>query len=143
MKLYLLADIAGTRVAIDSNFIESVVHVGDVVSVPRSDPVIAGLFALRSRVLTLIDCQYRVTGEIKPAEKGGLAVIAAIAGHNFGLLVDGVSDVVPIDKKCVKPAVKLDPNWRSIVVDLAEIDDDMVMIINPELLVAPQQAIAA
>jgi purine-binding chemotaxis protein CheW len=142
-QLFLIAEIAGTEVAICSDVIESVVTVGDAVNVPKADPVIAGLFALRSRVLTLIDCQYRVTGQKAAAEKGSLAVIAAIGGHNFGLIVDRVRDVVGVDDNALKPAVKLEKRWSEIVSGLAEIDGKLLMVIDPERLVAVDTRLAA
>ena len=111
-KLFLIADIARTSIAICSDVIESVVTIADVIEVPKCDPVIAGLFALRSRVLTLIDCQYRVTGQRKLLDQKGLAVVAAIGGHSFGLMVDRVHDVVSVAEDAIVPAVKLDRKWR-------------------------------
>ncbi len=135
-KLFLLAEIAGTEVAICSDIIESVVNVGEAVAVPRCDPVVAGLFALRSRVLTLIDCQYRITRSKKSMDKKSLAAIATIGGHSFGLLVDRVYDVTTVEDEALHPAVKLSANWASIVTNLLAIDDRMVMVIDPERLVA-------
>lgn len=142
-QLFLVTQIAGTEVAIGSEIIESVVSIGEVVAVPRSNPVVAGLFALRSRVLTLIDCQYRVTAIPSPARKGQLAVIAAIGGHNFGLLVEKVFDAVPVSVGQIHPAVKLAPGWSKLVSRLVEIDGRMVMALDPEALVAVDTAIAA
>ena len=48
-KLYLVARIADTRVALRSRSIHSVVTVGTPVEVPGAPPHVAGLFALRSR----------------------------------------------------------------------------------------------
>jgi purine-binding chemotaxis protein CheW len=142
-KLFLLAEIAGTEVAICSDIIESVVHIGDTVHVPRCDPVIAGLFALRSRVLTLVDCQYRITQKKQIAERGALAAIATIGGHSFGLLVDKVYDVTTVTDDALHPAVKLSPEWAGIVNNLLAIEDRMVMIIDPERLVAVEAMRAA
>lgn len=142
-KLFLIADIADTSIAICSDVIESVVTVSEVVEVPRSDPVIAGLFALRSRVLTLIDCQFRVTGQRKTIEHKGLAVVASIGGHNFGLMVDRVRDVVSVANESIIPAVKLDHKWRELVSDLVEIDGNLLMVVDPELLVAIDNQMAA
>jgi purine-binding chemotaxis protein CheW len=135
-KLFLLAEIAGNEVAICSDIIESVVNIGEVVYVPGCDPVIAGLFALRSRVLTLVDCQYRITRQRKEAAKGSLAAIATIGGHSFGLLVDKVFDVTTVTDDALHPATKLSPEWSLIVGGLLAIEERMVMIIDPERLVA-------
>ncbi|MBK6706068.1 MAG: chemotaxis protein CheW [Sphingomonadales bacterium] len=142
-KLFLIAEIAENSVAICSDFIESVVTVGEVVDVPRCDPVVAGLFALRSRVLTLIDCQYRITGQRKPIEQEQLAVVASIGGHSFGLLVDRVDDVVSVNADTLIPVTKLDPKWLDVVSELIEIDGKLVMVVNPEQLVAIEDRLAA
>ena len=142
-KLFLIAEIADTSIAICSEVIESVVTVGDVVEVPRCDPVIAGLFALRSRVLTLIDCQYRVTGQRKVVDQKGLAVVASIGGHNFGLMVDRVSDVVSVAEDAIIPATKLDRKWRELVKELIEIEGKLHMVVDPERLVAIDDRLAA
>ena len=142
-ELFLLAQIDNTEVAICSDIVESVVTVGEVVTVPGCETVVAGLFALRSRVLTLIDCQYRVTGKRKSAERGGLAIIAGIGGHNFGLLVEKVFDVVRVDDGSIHPAVKLDARWKSTVSRLIELEGRVVMVLDPEALVAVDAALAA
>jgi purine-binding chemotaxis protein CheW len=142
-QLFLIAVIAGTEVAISSECVESVVAVGEVIQVPRSEPLVAGLIALRSRVLTLIDCQYAVTGTSETHRKSGLAVIANIMGHPYALMVEAVKDVVSVEEKAMIPVSKLDPSWAKIAVGVVEIEGRMVMQLAPDLLLAPSQALAA
>jgi purine-binding chemotaxis protein CheW len=142
-SLYLIARIDGARVAIQSDLVESVVHVHDVVPVPKSDPSVAGLFALRSRVLTLIDSQFSVTGMPRPVENRALAIIAEIAGHHFGLLVESVEDVVTIDSDKIEKSVAPSPKWYGLATGLVDIDGEIAMIIDPAHLVAGQKALAA
>jgi purine-binding chemotaxis protein CheW len=141
--LYLIAHLNGSCVGIDSSAIESIVHVQDVVPVPRCDPSIAGLFALRSRVLTLIDTQYLVTGVRQIAEKGALAVVVEIAGHQYGLLVDKVEDVVSINASQFEDRVKPAAQWTSLVQQTASVDGRLVMILDPSSLVGGQTSLAA
>lgn len=142
-SLFLIAHINGACVGIESDKIESIVHVQDIVPVPNSDPSIAGLFALRSRVLTLIDVQYLVTGEIQNAAKGALAVVVDVAGHQYGLLVDQVEDVLSIHdaqfEKNIRPAAK----WSALVTETASVEGRLVMILDPASLVSGQNALAA
>ena len=53
--LLLIVTIAGERVALPASAVESVVELDALISVPRAAPHVAGLSALRSRVLTVID----------------------------------------------------------------------------------------
>jgi purine-binding chemotaxis protein CheW len=141
--LYLIAHIDGCRVAIESDRVESIVHVPDIIPVPQSDPSISGLFALRSRVLTLIDSQYIVTGQRRHLQKGCLAVVAEIGGHHFGLAVDRVEDVVSISPEQIQSAISPADQWKSIISETASVDDGLVMILDPAKLVAGEQALAA
>ncbi len=142
-ELFLLAEIDGTSVAIASDVVESVVHVPDFVRVPRADPLVAGVFALRSRVLTLIDTQYAVTGRSKPVAKNALAVIAEIDGFHFGLIVGAVTDVISIDDSQYEHAITPGPNWRKFAKSLVKIDGKIVVVLCPSKIVTGTRALAA
>jgi purine-binding chemotaxis protein CheW len=136
--LYLIADLAGSRVAIESSQVESVVHVPDIVPVPKCDPSIAGIFALRSRVLTLIDTQFHITGMQQMVQKGTLAVVTEIAGHQYGLLVDKVHDVVPIAVEQADSNIRPPAVWSRYVDHIATHEGELVMILNTDTLVSGQ-----
>jgi purine-binding chemotaxis protein CheW len=142
-KLYLIAEFAGEAVAIDCSYIESVVHVQNVVSVPRCDKSIAGIFALRSRVLTLVDSKYVVTGETSELGFKSLAVIMEIAGHSYGLLIERAYEVVSISDAQMIKNVAVAPQWLAIISCLAVVDGKTTMIIDPRTLVAGEELIAA
>ena len=142
-SLYLIARINGARVAMDSTLIESLVHVQDVVSVPNCHPCVAGLFALRSRVLTLIDSQYLVTGKKRIMTKGALAVVAEISGHHYGLLVDSVEDVVSVFDDQIEDQIKPPSTWAPFVTATASVGGDMVMLLDPAQLINGEEALAA
>ena len=57
---------------------------------PRAAPHVAGLSALRSRVLTVIDCQRSL--ELGSTDLGGLreAAVVEVDGHHYALTVDAV-----------------------------------------------------
>lgn len=142
-SLFLIAHIHGCRVAINSDQIESIVNVPDVIPVPHCDPRVAGLFALRSRVLTLIDSQYVVTGERRTLQRGCLAVVVEIAGHHYGLAVDKVEDVVPLSADKIQQCIQPDGQWQSMVSETVEVGGQLVMILDPARLVAREQLMAA
>ena len=141
--LYLIADLAGSLVAIESSQVESIVHLPDVVPVPNCDPSVAGIFALRSRVLTLIDTQFHITGVQQNAPKGALAVVTEIAGHQYGLLVDKVHDVVPMTIEHAESKIWPPEVWNPYVEQIATHGGELVMILNTEALVSGQTALAA
>jgi purine-binding chemotaxis protein CheW len=134
-KLYLIATIDGSNVAIESDLVESVVQVNEVIHVPNVDPSVAGLFALRSRVLTLIDSQFLVTGNPIKVSSGSLAIVADISGHHYGLLVDNIKDVISVSEDSIEKFVKPSSKWSNISTGIVDIGGEVAMIINPETLV--------
>lgn len=142
-NLYILAKINNSAVAINSNHVESVVRVQDVVPVPKSSDVVAGLFALRSRVLTLIDSQVLTTGQKRENLKNALAVVTEIGGHSFGLIVDSVEDVVSINREDMEISISTGKQWELFVSDVCLVNGNMVMILDTEKMVNGLDKIAA
>ncbi|NWK95494.1 chemotaxis protein [Sphingobium lactosutens] len=110
-KLYLLAMLAGTRIAVEAGEVEAVVRLTDISPVPGMGAHVAGLSALRSRVLTIIDVAAIVHGRATPAEQRGLAIIADISGHSYGLMVDSVTDICHVPEGELPLRGQLDAAW--------------------------------
>lgn len=142
-ELFLLAEIDGAMIAIESDVVESVVRVQDFIPVPRVDPLVAGIFALRSRVLTLIDTQFAVTEKKKTVPENALAIIAQIGGFHFGLLVDAVQDVVTVQPKQYVTSIKAGSNWMQYSKGLVDVDGQIVVIICPAKIVEGKLDMAA
>jgi purine-binding chemotaxis protein CheW len=142
-NLYLIAVIAGETVALPTTQIDSVVKVRESVPVPSSAPFISGLFALRSRVLTLIDCQYFVTGEPLDLNPGQPAIVVNIGGCSYGLLVDEVLDVIQMHARLTQLPGQLPAGWSEIGQALLQVGDATYLLIDPEYLVNPATRRAA
>jgi purine-binding chemotaxis protein CheW len=100
-QLYLFAEVAGSSIAVCTQEVEAVVKVSEIAPVPGMPPHIAGLSALRSRVLTMIDIGALINGRPTPADARKYAIIADISGHSYGLIVENVSDI------CTAPSGEL------------------------------------
>lgn len=118
--LFLFAAIAGTPVAIRAGEIEAVVRIGDIVPIPLVPAHVRGLAALRSRVLTVIDMEARVFGAHDPARPARLAVVADIAAHSYGFLVDSVSDICQAPGGVQPVRGRTDPAWAGFAGGLVE-----------------------
>lgn len=119
-QLYLLATLAGTRIAVETGEVEAVVRLTDVSPVPGMGAHIAGLSALRSRVLTIIDVAALIRGQATPVEQRSLAIIANISGHSYGLMVDGVSDISRVPEGALPLRGQLDAAWAPYARALVE-----------------------
>lgn len=95
-ELFLIAEVAGRRVAIEAGQVDSVVDIGAIVAVPCAAESIRGLAALRSRVVTVVDTQVALGQQ--PIAQPSRAVIARLDGHHYAFLVDALEDVAPFER---------------------------------------------
>lgn len=142
-NLFLVVHLAGERIAIPSHEVESVVRIENIVTVPGASPVIAGLFALRSRVLTLIDAQYHITENKRPVNDGDFCVVTAIDGHPYGLIVDNVEDVVTVNEENMRHIGFANGKWRSISKGMITHDEKLLLLLNSHALVKVDISVAA
>ena len=139
--LYLVAQIAGRAVAIDSDQVESVVDIGEVTAIPRAADHVRGLAALRSRVVTVVDTQSALGLEAS-GHDAHRAVITQVDGHHYALLVDALDDVAPFELLPLSGGFALDSAWRVAGRGIVERDGEPILAIDLASLV-PGHAIAA
>ena len=128
-SLFLIAQIAGRPVAIDSAQVDSVVDIGVVVPVPRAAREVLGLAALRSRVVTVVDSCIALD---LPAAKQTMrrAVITLVDGQHYAVLVDSVEDVAPFDPLPISSGIVLDGGWRKTGCGIVERDGEPMLVID-------------
>lgn len=110
-QLYLFVSVAGTRVAVRTREVEAVVKLAEISPVPGMNIHVAGLSALRSRVLTIIDVAALIRGSPTPVDQRCFAIIAAISGHSYGLMVDAVHDICHVPAGELPLRGQLDAAW--------------------------------
>jgi len=142
-NLLLIAHIGGERVAIPASEVEAVVEIGAVTAVPRAAAHVAGLAALRSRVLTVIDC--RISLDLAPSEGKATsdAVVVSCDGHPYALLLDGVDDVVEFDGAIEPIRTSLTAGWRRAAKGMVEAEGDLLLLVDPLAIIAGPAAQAA
>ena len=143
-ELLLVVTIAGQRVALPAAAVESVVELDTLIAVPRAAPHVAGLSALRSRVLTVIDC-------MRALELGGTdtsdgiheAAVVELDGHHYALLVESVEDVLEARSDPAPLRAAMGRGWEAVSLGLVETDEGPMLLINVPALVVGVEAKAA
>lgn len=143
-ELLLIVRLAGERIALPAAAVDSVVEIDSLTPVPGAAPHVAGLAALRSRVLTVIDCLASLDPARSLARGGAEAVMAVVDGHPYALMVEAVEDVVEAGGGRQPPAASLAGGWRRIGVAHVEAEGDLLLLADVEALVAgpPREAAA-
>lgn len=128
MPLFLIAQIAGRTVAIESDQVESVIDIGTIIPVPRAERQVRGLAALRSRVVTVIDTRAALGLEDGPVE-ATRAVITIVDGHHYAVLVDALDDVAPFDLAPLSAGLVLDKGWLTVGRGIVEREGEPILAI--------------
>ena len=142
-ELLLIVTLAGERITIPAADVESVVELEALIPVPQAAPHVAGLAALRSRVLTVIDCFASL--ELKPCDKVGAmeAIIVEADGHPYALLVDSVEDVIEVSGEVRPVRTSLKGGWRRVARGMVEVGGDLLLLVDTDALLAGPAAQAA
>ena len=139
--LYVLAWVGAQRVAFDATRVEAVVDIAMVVPVPLAAAQVVGLAAIRSQVITVIDCGVATGSE--PGSPTGRAIITAVDGHRYALRVDHVDDVVSGSIPVAGAAVPLGVFWSSMSDGVIEVAGEFAVVVDPARLVATAPAAIA
>ena len=143
-ELLLVVTIAGERVALLADAVESVVELDTLIPVPRAAVHIAGLSALRSRVLTVIDCKRSLELGVTDCSEGiREAVVVELEGHYYALIVDVVEDVVEAlsDPSTVRAA--MGGGWERVSAGMVETETGPLLVLDVAALIAGAEAKAA
>ena len=136
-ELLLIASIAGSRVALPAASVESVVELEALIAVPRAPAHVAGLSALRSRVLTVIDTQRSLgLGESDCNDGIREAAVVEIDGHHYALIVDSVEDVVECLSEPVAVRAAMGDGWERASLGMVETEEGPLLLIDIAALVS-------
>lgn len=141
--LLLVVRLAGRRIVFPATEVEGVVELEGLTPAPCAPPHVAGLSALRSRVLTVIDGRAALgagmTEELSLAE----AVIIPSGGHPYALLVDEVEDVIESASPVAPLAAPAGSGWDRVASGMIEAGGDPLLLVDPHALIAGPSAQAA
>jgi purine-binding chemotaxis protein CheW len=141
--LLLIVRLAGRRVAFPSAEVEAVVELDGITPAPRAAPHVAGLSALRSRVLTVIDGIASLGFGRAPARDLPEAIVVPSGGHPYALLVDAVEDVVEASGPLTPVGAPIGSGWDRVAVGMVEAEGDLLLLVDPHRLIGGPAAQAA
>ena len=142
-ELLLIINLAGQRVAIPAEDVEAVVEIEGLTPIPRAAEHVAGLAALRSRVLTVIDCSASIELGRSCTEGPREAIVVEADGHPYALLVETVEDVIEFSGEVRPVRTALAGGWRRVATGMVEAGDDLLLLVDTQALLVGPAAVAA
>jgi len=111
-----------------------------VTRVPQAPPHVLGVLNLRGSIVPIVDMRMRFS--LERAEYTALTVIIVLSvesstgRRDFGVVVDGVSDVIDVAKSDVKPAPDFGAHVSTeFIKGLAAVSERMVMLLDIDRLI--------
>ena len=137
-ELLLIVSIAGSRVALPAAAVESVVELESLIPVPRAPNHVAGLSALRSRVLTVIDCKHSLELGVTELNDGNLheAAVVELDGHHYALTVDAVEDVVEAMSDPTPIRAAMGAGWERVSKGMVETEEGPLLLVDITAIIA-------
>lgn len=143
-EMLLVIAVAGRRAALPALEVNSVIELSAVTPVPHAAPHVAGLAALRSRPLTVIDC--RVALGLEQGDAEGLArrvVVVEHEGHLYGLLVDAANAIVAALADPEPLGADPGPGWRGVATGKVETEAGALLLLDMAALIdGPEKTLA-
>ena len=135
--LLLIVSIGGSRVAFPSAAVESVVELDMLIPVPRAALHVAGLSALRSRVLTVIDTVRSLDlGETDCSDGVREAAVVELDGHHYALIVDSVEDVIEALSDPTPIRAAMGAGWERVALGMVETESGPLLLVDVAALIA-------
>ena len=137
-ELLVIARIAGRSCALSALEVKSVIEIGAVTPIPRAPAWIAGITALRSQALTVIDCRRALGLEATTWATDHRAVVVAESGHSYALMVDGIDDITTAVGEVGQIPGGFGAEWSRVATGMIETMAGPALLLDlPALLAGP------
>jgi purine-binding chemotaxis protein CheW len=104
-----------------------------ITRVPLAPPEIAGVLNLRGRIVTAVDLNARLGLPPAAAPEARLAVGTERGGEAYGILIDGLGDVLSLAPEAMEPnPAHLDPHWSAISRGVYRLNGTLLVVLDVE-----------
>ena len=138
---YLTLNLAQEEYGVDILAVREIRGWTPVTRIPQAPSYVLGVLNLRGAIVPVIDMRLRFG---LPREDYGpttVTVIVTVAGRNFGVVVDGVSDVLDVTAANLRPVPDMGTTVDTeYLKGLTAVDERMVLLLDVDKLLQPQDA---
>ena len=141
--LLVMAQIASRRCAMPAQQVQSVIEIGAITPVPRAPDFIAGITAMRSQTLTVIDCRRAMGFDPAQFETDHRAIVVAVAGYSYALRIDAIEDITTGSDEAEPVPGGFGHEWSRVAHGLIETRVGPALLLDIPALVAGPEPIGA
>ena len=134
---YVTVTVADQMFGLRIDRVHDVFIAASLTPVPLAPPEVAGLLNLRGRVVTAV-CLRRRLG-LPDREDGAreMAVGLELQGESYGLLIDGVGEVLKLSADTYEPVpVHMDGRWAALARGVHRLDGRILIVLDVDAVLA-------
>lgn len=136
-ELMVVVSIAGRRCAFHAHEVHSVIELGQITPIPCAPGFIAGMTALRSQALTVIDCRRVVSAEPGEDATDVRAPVVTVGGYSYALLVDEVEGIAESLSEIDSVLGGFGERWQGIAHGMVEMAEGPALVLDVAALTSP------
>ncbi|MVS98528.1 chemotaxis protein CheW [Devosia marina] len=125
---------AGQNFVVDIMSMREIRNWSPVTPLPGRKPDVLGVIEIRGRVVPIHDLALRIgcSSERSTQHEGQVILVLKVAGHDMGLLVDSVSDIIDIKADDILPVPQIEGSAARFLGGIARQGDTLVAILDEE-----------
>jgi purine-binding chemotaxis protein CheW len=138
---YLTVNLAHEEYGIDILSVREIRGWTPVTRIPQSPHYVLGVLNLRGAIVPVIDMRLRFGLAREEYNATTVTVIVTVAGRQFGVVVDAVSDVIDVAGDAMRPVPDMGTTVDTeYLKGLTAVGERMVLLLDADKLLQPQDA---
>ena len=140
-ELMVMIQIANRRCALHAHDVQSVIELGAITPVPQTPSFIAGITAMRSQALTVIDSRLALGLSSADWATDTRAAVVSVGGYSYALMIDAIEDLTTATGEPTQVTGGFGPEWSRVATGMIETSSGPALLIDlPALVAGPEDA---
>ncbi|MBB3228940.1 purine-binding chemotaxis protein CheW [Luteibacter sp. Sphag1AF] len=138
---YLTVNLANEEYGVDILAVREIRGWTPVTRIPQTPHYVLGVLNMRGAIVPVLDLRLRFGLTREEYTATTVTVIVTVAGRNFGVVVDAVSDVVEVAPNAIRPVPDMGTAVETeYLKGLTSVGERMVLLLDVDRLLQPQDA---
>jgi len=128
---YILFDLAGTKYAVNSQYVQQLEMVDTFTIVPNVPPFIEGIAFLRGQVVPVMNLRVRFGVEKRPFDQRTRLIVVKDKARTVGFIVDSAREFISIPEETVQPPPEFIAGMSGRYLQgVATVGEQVVLLLN-------------
>ncbi|MES2825749.1 MAG: chemotaxis protein CheW [Pseudomonadota bacterium] len=137
---FLTFSLGDENYALDILAVKEIRGYESVTKIANAPPFIKGVINLRGDIVPIVDLRIKFNVGAATYDEFTIVIVLHIANRIVGIVVDGVSDVVSLNKNQLRPAPDFGVSFDShYLLGLATINEQMIILVDINELISSEE----